>query len=117
MASYAVPVTAKGQRLDHFVVQSLQTQAHSRSQIQRLILAGAVLVTIDGRHRLGWTLAYFGMLVLVTLADLIGFYLRQFDSLLIVFLHVVLLLAVIASRDELRAEPALAPSAEPGRMS
>ena len=82
-----------------------------------LILAGAVLVTIDGRHRLGWTLAYFGMLVLVTLADLIGFYLRQFDSLLIVFLHVVLLLAVIASRDELRAEPALAPSAEPGRMS
>ncbi|HEX5038708.1 MAG TPA: hypothetical protein VFW95_01055 [Candidatus Limnocylindria bacterium] len=82
-----------------------------------LILAGAVLITTDGRHRLGWTLAYFGMLVLVALADLIGFYLRQFDSLLVVFLHVVLLLAVIASRDELRAEPALAPAADPGRMS
>jgi hypothetical protein len=73
-----------------------------------LVLAGAVLITTDGRHRLGWTLAYFGMLVLVTLADLIGFYLRQFDSLLVVFLHLVLLLAVIASRDALRAEPALA---------
>ena len=82
-----------------------------------LVLAGAVLITIDGRHRLGWTLAYFGMLVLVTLADLIGFYLRQFDSLLVVFLHVVLLLAVIASRDELRAEPSVAPSAQAGRMS
>jgi hypothetical protein len=73
-----------------------------------LVLAGAVLITTDGRHRLGWTLAYFGMLVLVTLADLIGFYLRQFDSLIVVFLHLVLLLAVIASRDALRAEPALA---------
>ena len=82
-----------------------------------LVLAGAVLITIDGRHRLGWTLAYFGMLVLVTLADLIGFYLRQFDSLLVVFLHVVLLLAVIASRDELRAEPSVAASAQAGRMS
>ena len=82
-----------------------------------LVLAGAVLITIDGRHRLGWTLAYFGMLVLVTLADLISFYLRQFDSLLVVFLHLVLLLAVIASRNELRAEPSLAPAADPGRMS
>jgi hypothetical protein len=78
-----------------------------------LVLAGAVLITIDGRHRLGWTLAYFGMLVLVTLADLMGFYLRQFDSLLVVFLHLLLLLAVIASRDALRAEPALVA----GRMS
>ena len=33
-----------------------------------------------GRHRLGWTLAYFGLLVILVLGDLISFYLRQFDS-------------------------------------
>jgi 23S rRNA pseudouridine1911/1915/1917 synthase len=49
MDSYAVPATAKGQRLDHFVVQSMPGQAQSRSQVQRLILAGAVLV--DGLPR------------------------------------------------------------------
>jgi hypothetical protein len=70
-----------------------------------LVVAGAVLVTLAGRHRIGWALAYFGLLVLVTLADLISFYVRQFDSLLIVLGHLVLLVAVVASRDQLRSEP------------
>jgi hypothetical protein len=70
-----------------------------------LIGGGAVLVSVVGRHRLGWTLAYFGMLVLITLADLISFYVRQFDSLFVVLLHLVLLAAVIGYRDQLRAEP------------
>jgi hypothetical protein len=44
--------------------------------------------------------------VLLTLADLISFYVRQFDSVFVVLGHLVLLIAVIASRDPLRAEDA-----------
>jgi len=69
-----------------------------------LVVTGAVLVAAVGRHRLGWTLAYFGLLVLLTLADLISFYLRQFDSVLVVLGHAVLLAAVVASRVQLSAE-------------
>jgi len=69
-----------------------------------LVVTGAVLVSAVGRHRLGWTLAYFGLLVLLTLADLIGFYLRQFDSVAVVVGHAALLAAVVAYRRELRAE-------------
>jgi hypothetical protein len=69
-----------------------------------LVVTGAVLVGAVGRHRLGWTLAYFGLLVLLTLADLISFYLRQFDSVAVVIGHALLLAAVVAYRDELSAE-------------
>jgi hypothetical protein len=69
-----------------------------------LIVAGAVLVSLVGWHRLGWTLAYFGLLVLITLADLISFYVRQFDSILVALGHLALLIAVVATRDRLRAE-------------
>ena len=69
-----------------------------------LVVGGAVLVAVDGRHRLGWTLAYFGLLLLLTLADLIGFYVRQFDSILVALGHLALLLAVVVYRDELQAE-------------
>lgn len=80
-----------------------------------LVVTGAVLVAAVGRHRLGWTLAYFGLLVLVTLADLISFYLRQFDSVLIVLGHAVLLAFVVAYRVELSAEAkASAPTAAAG---
>jgi hypothetical protein len=71
-----------------------------------LVVAGAVLMGLAGRHRIGWTLAYLGVLVLLTLADLISFYVRQFDSVFVVLGHLVLLIAVIASRDPLRAEDA-----------
>lgn len=69
-----------------------------------LVVAGAGLVLATGRHRLGWTLAYFGLLVLLTLADLISFYVRQFDSILVALGHLALLTAVVVYRDELQAE-------------
>ena len=69
-----------------------------------LVVAGAALVALDGRHRLGWTLAYFGLLVLLTVADLVSFYVRQFDSVIVALVHLALLTAVVAYRDELQAE-------------
>ena len=72
-----------------------------------LVVVGAVLVAAVGRHRIGWTVAYFGLLILLTLADLISFYVRQFDSIIVVLLHAALLAAVIVYRDQLRAEDRL----------
>jgi hypothetical protein len=94
----AQPLTA----LDRFQLLHLGVEAVAGA----LVLAGGTLVAVVGRHRLGWTLAYFGLLVTITLGDLIGFYVRQFDSILIVLGHLVLLAAVVAYRDELRAEHA-----------
>lgn len=77
-----------------------------------LIVLGAVLVTATGRHRIGWTLAYFGLLVVLTLGDLVSFYVRQFDSVIVVIGHALLLAAVVGYRDRLSAEePAMAPTA------
>ena len=72
-----------------------------------LVVVGAVLVAAVGRHRIGWTVAYFGLLILLTLADLISFYVRQFDSIIVVLLHAALLAAVIIYRDALRSEDRL----------
>lgn len=69
-----------------------------------LVVAGAILVALVGWHRQGWTLAYFGLLVVLTLGDLISFYVRQFDSILVALGHFALLSAVVATRDRLRAE-------------
>ncbi len=69
-----------------------------------LIVIGAVLVAAVGRHRIGWTLAYFGLLIVLTLGDLISFYIRQFDSVVVVVAHAVLLAAVVGYRDRLSAE-------------
>jgi hypothetical protein len=69
-----------------------------------LLVAGAVLVAAVGRHRLGWNLAYFGLLVVLVLGDLIAFYVRQFDSIFAVLLHVLLLVAVVGYRRELESE-------------
>ena len=63
-----------------------------------------MLITVVGRHRLGWTLAYFGLLVALTLGDLISFYIRQFDSIEVALWHLLLLGAVIVYRDQLRTE-------------
>lgn len=71
-----------------------------------MVVVGAVLVAAVGWHRPGWTLAYFGLLVLITLGDLISFYVRQFDSILVVLGHLVLLAAVVRYRDALSAEVA-----------
>lgn len=86
--------------LDRFQLIHLGVEAIAGA----LVLAGGALVAVVGRHRLGWALAYFGLLVTITLGDLIGFYVRQFDSILIVLGHLVLLAAVVGYRDELRAE-------------
>ena len=78
-----------------------------------LLVAGGVLITVAGRHRLGWTLAYFGLLVALTLADLISFYTRQFDSIEVAVWHLLLLAAVIIYRDQLRTETARDRSGQP----
>ena len=78
-----------------------------------LLVGGGVLITVAGRHRLGWTLAYFGVLVALALADLISFYTHQFDSIEIAVWHLVLLGAVIVYRDQLRTEDAVDVVAEP----
>ena len=69
-----------------------------------LVVIGAVLIAAVGRHRIGWTIAYVGLLILLTLADLISFYVRQFDSIVVVLGHAALLAAVVVYRDELRSE-------------
>jgi hypothetical protein len=69
-----------------------------------LIVVGAVLVAASGRHRIGWTLAYFGLLIVLTLGDLVSFYVRQFDSVLVVIGHAALLAAVVGYRDRLSSE-------------
>ena len=69
-----------------------------------LLLVGAVLVGLVGWHRLGWTLAYFGLLVALTLGDLISFYIHQFDSIEVAVWHLVLLAAVVGYREQLRTE-------------
>jgi hypothetical protein len=88
--------------LDRFQLVHLGVEAVAGA----LVLAGGALVAVVGRHGLGWTLAYFGLLVTITLGDLIGFYVRQFDSIVIVLGHLVLLAAVVGYRDRLRAEGA-----------
>ncbi len=95
------PGAAPGSRLFAFNAVHLAVEAAAGA----LLLAGAALVAIVGRHRLGWTLAYFGLLVILVLGDLISFYLRQFDSVGAVALHVILLAAVVGYRRELEAEP------------
>jgi hypothetical protein len=77
-----------------------------------LLVAGGVLITVAGRHGLGWTLAYFGLLVALTLADLISFYIRQFASIEVALWHLLLLGAVIAYRDQLRTENGEQPPVE-----
>lgn len=87
-----------GFQLTHLVVEAVAGV---------LVVAGAILVSLVGRHRFGWTLAYFGLLVMITLGDLISFYVRQFDSIVVVLLHLLLLAAVVTYRDALQSEDAV----------
>jgi hypothetical protein len=68
-----------------------------------LLLAGSSLMALTGRDRLGSTLAEFGLLVSLALADLASFYLRQFATIEIAVLHGLLLFGVVAFRRQLRA--------------
>jgi len=88
-----------GFQLTHLVVEAVAGA---------LVVAGAVLVSLVGRHALGWTLAYFGLLVMITLGDLISFYVRQFGEILVVLGHFALLAAVVGYRERLQAEDGVA---------
>lgn len=69
-----------------------------------LMVAGAILITVAGRHTRGYSLALFGLLVSLALGDLISFYLRQFDSIVAAAFHAALLAAVVGYRRELESE-------------
>jgi hypothetical protein len=75
-----------------------------------LLLAGSLLMALTGRDRLGSTLAEFGLLVSLALADLASFYLRQFATIEIALLHGLLLFGVVAFRRQLRADARTAAS-------
>lgn len=76
-----------------------------------LLLAGSVLMGITGRDRLGATLAEYGLLVSLSLADLASFYLQQFATLEIALFHGLLLFGVVAYRRQLPPERAVGPTA------
>ena len=67
-----------------------------------LLLAGSALMRVTGRDRLGASLAEYGLLVSLSLADLASFYLRQFATLEIALFHGLLLFGVIGYRRQLR---------------
>ncbi|MEO8509984.1 MAG: hypothetical protein ABI534_01960 [Chloroflexota bacterium] len=69
-----------------------------------LMVPGAILITVAGRHTRGYSLVLFGLLVSLTLGDLISFYLRQFDSIVTAGFHAALLAAVVGYRRELESE-------------
>ena len=69
-----------------------------------LLLTGSVLMGITGRDRLGATIAEYGLLVSLSLADLASFYLRQFATLEIALFHGLLLFGVVAYRRQLPPE-------------
>jgi hypothetical protein len=94
-----------GLALTHLVVEAV---------VGLLLVAAAVLVGVAGQHRLGWTLAYVGLLTGLALADLVSFYLRQFASIVPALVHAALLVAVIVYRRELEAEDAPGDSTENG---
>jgi hypothetical protein len=69
-----------------------------------LLLAGSLLMALSGEDRLGSSLAEFGLLVSLALADLASFYLRQFATFEVALVHGVLLFGVVAYRRQLRAD-------------
>jgi hypothetical protein len=71
-----------------------------------LLIAGASLLLMPTRRRLGVRLSTDGLLVALTLADLASFYLRQFAAIETAVFHAVLLAGVISYRNTLAAEAA-----------
>lgn len=82
-----------------------------------LLLAGAILMAITGRDRLGATLAEYGLLVSLSLADLASFYLQQFATLEVALFHGLLLFGVVAYRRQLPPERAVGTTAEASTKS
>lgn len=80
-----------------------------------LLFAGASLLMLRSRRKLGVRLSIDGLLVALTLADLASFYLRQFATIETALFHAALLAGVSAYRKTLAAErswqdPAPAPT-------
>jgi hypothetical protein len=71
-----------------------------------LLIAGASLLLMPQRRRLGARLSTDGLLVALTLADLASFYLRQFAAIETALFHGILLAGVIGYRNTLSAEAA-----------
>jgi len=69
-----------------------------------LLLAGAVLIGLLGQRRFGASLAEYGLLVSLALADLASFYLRQFATIEVALFHGLLLFGVVAYRRQLRRD-------------
>jgi hypothetical protein len=67
-------------------------------------------MAITGRDRLGASLAEYGLLVSLSLADLASFYLRQFATLEIALFHGLLLFGVVVYRRQLRRTGATSPA-------
>jgi hypothetical protein len=63
-----------------------------------LLLGGSVLMTLTRRGLLGVTVAEYGLLVSLSLADLASFYLRQFATIELSLIHGLLLFGVVAYR-------------------
>ena len=80
-----------------------------------LLIAGASLLLMPQRRRLGVRLSNDGLLVALTLADLASFYLRQFAAIETAVFHAALLAGVIGYRNTLAAEAAWRdPASMPG---
>ncbi len=69
-----------------------------------LLLSGSLLMALRGQDRLGSSLAEFGLLVSLALADLASFYLRQFATIEVALFHGLLLFGVVAFRRQLHAD-------------
>ncbi len=81
-----------------------------------LLLGGSVLMALARRSLLGATLAEYGLLVSLSLADLASFYLRQFATIEVSLIHGVLLLGVVAYRRRMASSEA-ARQRHPARLS
>ncbi len=67
-----------------------------------ILIVGAALL-LRGSDRGGISVAYFGLLITVTLGDLLSFYLAQLDSIIEALLHLVFLLGVVRYRQRFLA--------------
>lgn len=63
-----------------------------------LILIGAALLLVIRRERLGIRLAYFGLLVALTITNLLVFYFEQFSTIVTASIQFVLMLGVLRYR-------------------
>ncbi len=71
-----------------------------------MLLAGAVL-SLSGRRESGFRFAFRGLIVALTLADVLAFYIQQFESISTALFHVALLLVVSTSRSRRAPERGL----------